>query len=131
MKRRHPTKKPWIVAGIVAVPVLIVAAILLQPWWRAHKTQNDVNELVIALQAYAIEFGKMPAGSTAEICAALRGKNPRREAVVEGYVVNAAGEFLDPYGTPYRLNTETIRVHSCGPNKQDEGGAGDDIASWR
>jgi hypothetical protein len=131
MRRRAASKTPWLIAGIVVVLAIIVVAIAMQPWLRVRRARHDVKELVLALQAYAIEFREPLTGPTPVVCAALRGDNPRREAIVEGYRLNADGEFLDPYGTPYRFQTDSMRVHSCGPNKQDEAGAGDDIASWQ
>jgi hypothetical protein len=57
------------------------------------------------------------------------------------------GQMLDPWNTPYnfafrvdgsaifKVNTNVVNgdvaIWSNGPNRKDEGGGGDDIASWR
>ena len=57
------------------------------------------------------------------------------------------GESVDPWGTPYRIIIDTdlnkaisvggktlkeeVAVWSCGKNKKNEWGQGDDVASWR
>ena len=70
----------------------------------------------------------------------LRGANPRKIVFFDGKPTakfnSPQGAFLDPWGTPYRIdlsNPEEPRVWSCGPNRRDEGGAkgSDDIVSWR
>jgi hypothetical protein len=108
--------------------------ILGYPQWQLARARHDVNELVLGLNAYRIKFGHPIEGTTAEVCAVLRGEdvrgqNPEHEAVVDSYKVNAAGEFLDPWGLPYRIIVGAVpRVYSCGPNRIDEQGGGDDIA---
>jgi len=130
VRRRAASPKKWAIIAGLAVVVLLVAVIALQPWWRKYKAQRDVRELVLGLEAYAAVFGKLPTGSTAQICAALRGTSPENR-VVENYQQNSAGEFLDPWGTPYRISTDNgARAFSCGPNRQDEHGTGDDLVSW-
>ena len=83
------------------------------------------------------EHGAYPEGTTAEICALLlgrdvRGQNPKQLGYIDAQAneLNASGEFVDPWGTPYRIIIHSApRVYSCGPNKIDEGGAGDDVAN--
>jgi hypothetical protein len=130
------SRRRWwmMVALLVVVAIGSLVGVRL---WKVFRARHDVNELVVALEAYRIKFGQPLEGSTAEICAVLRGEdvggqNPDREAVVESYKVNAAGEFVDPWSTAYRIQAgPDVRVYSCGPNQLDEGGDGDDIASWR
>lgn len=124
-------------AALLAAVAVVLGSTVGVRLWKVFWARHDVSELVVALEAYRIKFGHPLEGSTAEICAALRGEdaggqNPDHEAVVEFYKVNAAGEFVDPWGTAYRiLAGPDVRVYSCGPNRVDESGAGDDIASWR
>ena len=57
-----------------------------------------------------------------------------------------AGVFVDPWGTPWRYvsardsagnmrpgihNKNSYDLWSCGPNRKDEKGAGDDITNWK
>lgn len=133
----QPAVKPVRRSGVGAVAVVaaVIVVLAVAGWfgwkqWLLQRAKHDVSELVIALNAYAIKFGRPPAGTTAEICAQLAGQNPTHEPVVDSYEMNAAGEFIDPWGTPYRLvSGPLIRAYSCGPNATDEQGGGDDIVS--
>jgi hypothetical protein len=85
-----------------------------------------------------LENRDYPTGTVADVCALLRGEsrggqNPKKLDYLEASAseMNATGEFVDPWGTPYRFATaDKVRVYSCGPNKKDEQGAGDDIGNW-
>jgi hypothetical protein len=106
----------------------VVIFFLSTPIRRQYRAQHDVNELLLALKAYQITFGNPPQGSVAQICASLRGNNPTKEPVVESYTTNDSGEFIDPWGMPYRFSMASkFSVYSCGPNKADDQGRGDDI----
>jgi hypothetical protein len=66
------------------------------------------------------------------------GANPRKIVFIEVREtrINTQGEFVDPWGTPYRIDVskpDAPRVWSCGPNRKDENGAdgSDDIVGWR
>ena len=71
----------------------------------------------------------------ADVMNALYGMNLREIVFIDSsYRVNARGEFLDPWGHPYRIdvsNPQSPNVYSFGENGIDEGGAegSDDIAS--
>jgi hypothetical protein len=125
-----------VVALLVAGAVALGSTVGVRQW-KLFRARHDVSELVIALNAYTIKFSHPPEGTTDEICAVLRGEdvrgqNPNHEAAVDSYVMNAAGEFVDPWATSYRILTRPEqRVYSCGPNRIDERGEGDDIANWK
>jgi hypothetical protein len=134
--RRRPTKTPWIIGGSIAAVVLVALAFLLPPQLRVRKARKDVQVLDLALNGFILENKQVPDGTLAEIAALLRGKsvrgqNTKRLDYVEADVseVNAAGEFVDPWGTPYQMRFEKgiPRVFSCGPNRKDDNGTGDDI----
>lgn len=130
-KKTKSKSKSWIYI-LVGIMVLIGALWmpLIQPMLRKSKAENDVAELALALKAYEGSFGGVPQGTIADICAALRGNNPHHDAIVEAYEMNTNHEFIDPWGTAYRLQPEArLRVYSFGPNKTDEQGKGDDIAA--
>lgn len=117
-----------VIIGLVIVAVAVAGFILSAPLRRQRRARHDVKELLLGLRAYEMEFGKRPDGSLAQICAALRGQNPAQEAVVESYQINGAGEFVDPWGTPYQIDVKKqVRVLSFGPNRIDDQGEGDDI----
>ncbi len=128
----NPVKTSAVRPVVLAVSMVVLGLTGWLGWkqWLRQRARHDVSELAVALNAYGIKFGRLPSGTTAEICAMLTGQNPAHEAVVDSYELNAAGEFIDPWGTAYRLVTgPPARAYSCGPNRTDEQGGGDDIVS--
>ncbi|HWB60612.1 MAG TPA: hypothetical protein VG733_14050 [Chthoniobacteraceae bacterium] len=100
------------------------------------RAAEEARRIVAALRAYCTANHVMPAGNAAQIAAALCGDNKQKQEYLQAKIPkNKAGELVDPWGTPYRiqiLNPEIPRAYSCGPNKKDEGGetGTDDIVSW-
>lgn len=125
----------WLGGAAVALAVLVAAGLLASRALKISKARNDVQILALALDGFARENGDYPRGSLAEVCAMLRGEsvrgqNPLRLDYIEARPeeMNAAGEFVDPWGMTYRIVVEpTVVVYSCGPNRVDEQGVGDDI----
>jgi hypothetical protein len=137
MKPKKSAGKSWgIAAGIAVAAVAVLWAPVLRPAWQRHRATKDVAALVEALQLFAKIEGDFPAGDAPTICRLLRGEavggqNARRLDYVEGYRLNERGEFVDPWGQAYRIELEPkVRVYSCGPNRKDEQGRGDDIVAW-
>ena len=74
--------------------------------------------------------GENPVGTNAEIMAAIMGKNARQAVLgpPEGVNLNARGELVDEWGTPYffhQLSKDVMEIHSAGPDKVM--GTADDI----
>jgi type II secretory pathway pseudopilin PulG len=120
------------------VPVAALLLVASVPLWRRHFAKRDVTVLAEALRGFVHENGCPPTGSRAQIAALLRGEsvggqNPKKLDYVVASMseMNAEGEFVDPWGTPYRLSASNARAYSCGPNRRDEDGNGDDICSWK
>jgi type II secretory pathway pseudopilin PulG len=124
--------------------VLILAAAVVGAFTVAHvskhsQARHDVQVIALALDGFTFENGDYPKGTRGEICRLLRGEsingqNPKKLDYVEALPseMNSTGEFLDPWGEPYRISVDPkVRVYSCGPNRNDEQGDGDDIASWK
>ena len=123
----------------------VVIAGLLFPWGmsapspdekRRHRARNELGQICISLKAHVVEYGYLPSGSNAEIMAVLRGGNPRGVVFLEAQIFNALGEFTDPWGTPYHIDTSNSEYpwgYSFGKDTKDDGGAleSDDIPSWR
>ena len=136
---RHQRKHYWIAALIGAAVLALVLMVALPPWLRKRQAKHDVDTLVLALKGFALENGGYPKGSPSQLAAILRGENiggqnPKRLDYVVANMgeMNAAGEFVDPWGKAYRISIEPdASAYSCGPNRQDENGAGDDITSWK
>lgn len=129
----------WWLAALIAAVALAGWVVVGAPWWQRSKAKHDVDVLVVAVRGFIAENGRAPTGTLAQIAALLRGEdvggqNPRRLDYVVARLreMNAAGEFIDPWGTPYRIQTAPEpRAYSCGPNRRDEAGEGDDICSWK
>jgi len=121
----------------IALPVLAIAGLAVSVPLRRHaKAQTDVNCLMQALTAYAADHGDLPHGSCATICQLLRGQsvdgqntNRLDYIAADSQELNAKGEFLDPWGNPYRIVVEHgLRVYSCGPDGIDNHGQGNNIS---
>ena len=71
---------------------------------------------------YASMFGGNPVGTNPEITAALHGENPKQANFIDaaaGMRINANGELIDPWGTPYffhQLSGQEMEIHSAGPD---------------
>ncbi len=128
----------------MAISFLVVAAAVAGTYTVTHvgkhaQARHDVQVIAMALDGFAMENGDYPKGTRGEICQLLRGEsikgqNPRKLDYVSALPaeMNAAGEFLDPWGEPYRISVDPrTRVYSCGPNRVDDQGDGDDITSWK
>ena len=128
-----------LIAGVTIIALALGWFFIVRPFLQQSKAKHDVDVLAVALDGYAREKGGYPQGTTGTICALLRGEsvdgqNPHRLDYVEAasYEINASGEFVDPWGTSYRISSNPgARVYSCGPNRIDEQGKADDITSWR
>lgn len=139
VRRRGQNTKRWVIAAVGAGLFLAGLFIALRPYLRQRQAKHDVDVLALALNGFALENKRFPQGNPAQVAALLRGENiggqnPKKLDYIEAGMgeMNKAGEFVDPWGSPYRLSvTGGVRVYSCGPNRQDEQGNGDDIASWR
>ncbi len=74
------------------------------------------------VRLYGSTFGGNPVGSNQEITRALQGDNPRQINFLkaDGNRVNAAGELVDVWGTPYffhQLSATQMEIRSAGPDK--------------
>jgi hypothetical protein len=72
--------------------------------------------------SYHTLMGQNPVGTNAEIMKALMGGNPRQAMLgpPPGQSLNAKGELVDPWGTPYffhQLSGDDMEIHSAGPDK--------------
>jgi hypothetical protein len=85
--------------------------------------ETVLQNLHRVIHQYGEMCGGNPVGTNPEITAALTGKNPKQInflAGQPGVVINAAGELLDAWGTPYffhQLSATEMEIHSAGPDK--------------
>ena len=80
--------------------------------------------------SYHTLMGQNPVGTNAEIMKALMGGNPHQAMLgpPPGQSLNANGELLDPWGTPYffhQLSGDDMEIHSAGPDRRM--GTADDL----
>jgi len=125
--------------SILILATAVVSAFTFHHFSKHSRALHDVQVIALALDGFAFENGDFPQGTRGEICRMLRGEsingqNPKKLDYVEALPIemDGTGEFLDPWGEPYRISVDPkVRVYSCGPNRLDEHGDGDDIASWK
>jgi len=129
----------WAAMGVLMIAAAIVAGLAVFRANKVSQARHDVQVIALALDGFARENGDYPKGTLGEICRMLRGEmvncqNPKKLDYVEAqpHELNELGEFVDPWGQPYRMSVNgAARVYSCGLNRIDEHGEGDDITSWK
>ncbi len=78
----------------------------------------------VVIHNYNSAFGENPVGTNPEITAALMGRNPRQIIFItaeSGLRVNAGGELVDGYGTPFffhQLSGKEMEIRSGGEDRQ-------------
>jgi hypothetical protein len=83
-----------------------------------------LENLRLAFHQYQNRIGSNPVGTNEEITRALNGENPRQARLLsmeDGMRVNAKGELVDNWGTPYffhQLSGTEMEIHSAGPDKK-------------
>ena len=103
---------------------------------KSAAAKRDLIGLMSAFEAYKMTYNAYPSGKYAQIVSALGGENPSRLEflMVRPRNLNAGGEFLDPWQTPYRIFFDAAgkpHVYSFGPNRLDDQGrkGSDDITA--
>jgi len=91
------------------------------PDWRAT-AMVELQKVHTMIGSYHTLMGQNPVGTNAEIMKALMGGNPRGALLgpPPGQSLNAKGELVDPWGTPYffhQLSGDDMEIHSAGPDK--------------
>lgn len=92
--------------------------------------EQAIDRLRLTVRNYGQRFRGNPVGSNAEITAALNGGNPKGVRYLDelGARVNAKGELIDEWDTPYffhQLSGSEMEIHSAGPDRKM--GTSDDI----
>jgi hypothetical protein len=78
----------------------------------------------VAMHNYNSAFGENPVGDNSEITAALMGKNPKQSNFItteSGLRVNAKGEMIDAWGTPFffhQLSGQVMEIRSAGEDRK-------------
>jgi hypothetical protein len=85
--------------------------------------EATLQNVRIAVRQYGQMFGGDPVGTNPEITRQLNGDNPRHINFIDaqaGMVINAKGELVDAWGTPYffhQISGTEMEIHSAGPDK--------------
>jgi hypothetical protein len=90
-----------------------------EPFYRVIQ---DVGYLQSMLGDFRSALGGNPVGSNAEIIKALLGKNSKKLtlALREDQKLNANGELIDPWGSPYffhQLSGQEMEIRCAGPDR--------------
>jgi len=138
-------------ALLAPIPIAIVAILLVSGLLAAllipaitgsncpsswNQARSDIRLLIDAARFYPIEYGGLPEGDSNEILKKLQESNNPHNLVLlklDPKRVSREGLYLDPWGTPYAFDLSKGSdswAYSFGRNKLDEGGNGDDVASW-
>jgi len=82
----------------------------------------DFDKIALMFRDYRTLTGENPVGTNAEIMKALTGDNPKgaKFGPPDGQQLNANGELIDRWGTPYffhQLTNELMEIRSAGPDR--------------
>ncbi|MEK7466213.1 MAG: hypothetical protein AAB074_02260 [Planctomycetota bacterium] len=149
-----PSSRPAETAGLralVVIPILVVLlaggtfAIFGYYAWSGHTrdtpSSDELERITVlrgAILAYAEERGALPPGPSSALVRALATPSKRGAPYLQipAHALTASGDLLDGWGSPvcYRVvpvssspGSRGFELYSFGPNKKDEGGAGDDV----
>ena len=92
------------------------------PGALSQAAQSDVVRVRHMIADYHTLMGENPVGTNAEIMKQMTGGNARQATLgpPDGTSLNAQGELIDPWGTPYffhQLNRDKMEIRSAGPDK--------------
>lgn len=133
LKKRKRRYFLTITIGLVLLFFLILWLIWMMLQYRRIYPQYHLNLLVNGIQQYHIKHLEFPREHLAALLLSDAAGGPY---ISEKIFKGDDGSIVDPWGTPYRYrcpgqyNRSTFDLYSCGPNKRDENGGGDDIKNW-
>lgn len=110
-----PATTPIVVGDRTFVPKL-------PPPQSEPQAAVELDKVRLMLRDYRTLYHENPVGTNAEIMKAVMGGNPRQAQLgpPEGQSLNASGELLDRWGTPYffhQLSSNLMEIRSAGPDK--------------
>ena len=105
--------------------VLVLLIAPLFPRSRDHpvpRVNIEATSIRSALLMYEAAFERFPAGDSRAVFRALRGENQQHKVYLHtsAQSTSSGGEFLDPWGTPFRIyfSGKEVLVRSAGPDKR-------------
>jgi hypothetical protein len=97
------------------------ASEMLERMRKERVTYYEAN-LHASLNGYRIDLGTYPRGDNSAMTRILRGDNSKKESYHSSYEQerNLRGEELDPWGTPYFIESDgnRVKIKSAGPNRK-------------
>jgi hypothetical protein len=89
----------------------------------AASVAEDLDQLDLMFRDYRGALGENPVGNNAEIMRAVTGQNLKQVKIglPNGGRLNAEGELIDRWGTPYffhQLSGREMEIRSAGPDQQ-------------
>ncbi len=128
----------FLIFAILLVGALLFPTIDERKPHELFAARTQINNVVVALRLYRVEYGESLTGENAYLTRTLHGQNLRGIVFLASKKesINRSGEMIDFWGTPLRFDIsdpKNPRVWSCGKDRRDDGGAegSDDITSWR
>lgn len=111
----YPANQPVVVGSRVFVPKA-------QPPPPDAQGGVELDKVRLMLRDYRTLYHENPVGTNAEIMKAVMGGNPKQAQLgpPEGQTLNANGELVDRWGTPYffhQLSSELMEIRSAGSDK--------------
>jgi hypothetical protein len=144
LQRRRAWRFALFAITLSAVALLAFAYLGFVAAWRAVRAQRaasaqqrtlaatELRTLAIILAHFQRETGRLPGAGEEDFVRALGTLRPSGTPYFdfdERRLGPGGATYLDPWGTPFRLvwRRQVAQVYSCGPNRRDEAGEGDDI----
>ena len=118
--------KTILICVLVGLIIILALPILIPRWGHREKgvplVKIEMRSLLGALQYYEAEYDQYPPGSSSEMLQSLVGNNPKKKVFlnIPERSTNSAGEFVDPWRTPYRIiivSTNRVTIQSAGVNR--------------
>ena len=137
VSRKSKTSTPMLIAIIVVFVMLTLWLLSTLVDYRGMRSFRHLWELERAIWRYRAVHPVFPLQGGQHLTRCLLDPTQggpylqRREI----FKISQSGEILDPWGTPYRYRYpgkhSSFDLYSCGKNKIDEQGQGDDICNWQ
>jgi hypothetical protein len=114
--------------SVLVILILTIVAGLFLPL-RSRPVEGmplvklEMQSLLNAVQLYQAEYDKYPSGSSSEISQALLGNHKKKHVFLSTFrarSTNKAGQFVDPWGTPYEIafeSTNCVMIRCAGKNR--------------
>jgi len=127
-----PEPEPEPLPAVLPIPktVALAAAEETPTGPEMRELNSGLNPTVVlenvrgVFRQYHLRFHENPVGDNAEITRALTGENPKQVVFLQsddGMRVNARGELVDNWGTPYffhQLSRTEMEIRSAGPDNR-------------